>query len=336
MMLDTATLFNATLASSSLAAAFELGFMERLESESTVDLRVFCTDEALNLPTMQEMSRALACFDIVSIDETGFIVKPGPGFVQAYRDKGYFLWLVCGYGYALQHLARLTRNAARPADSSNRAFVQRDGRYIAMADKDCGAHHVDSVFERFFVPRPGDIVCDLGCGAAGRLISLVTQHEGLRAVGVDIDQGAAEIARANVEAAGLADKIQVVVDDVRSLSEREQFEDVTVLTCFFMGHELWPKDRCVEVFARLRRRFPSVERFFLGDTFNSELVPPCQPPIFTLGFEFLHAVMGQRIPTLTEWMSAFAASDWECARQQAIPIPFTTVFDLRPRSARAV
>ena len=331
MTLNTATLFNAALGAASLVAAHELDLLDEVDRHAPVDLRRFSSERALNFEAVQGIARALACVDVLSVDEAASCASAGAGFRQALRDMGFFLWLVGGYGYALQHLAALTRTATRAADQDDRSFVMREPRYIALAGKSCGANYVDYEFEQFLSPAETEVVCDLGCGAATRLINLVTKYPGVRGVGVDIDPAMVQAARASIESAGVADRIRIVRDDVRNLAERDEFHGITVLTSFFMGHDLWPKDRCLTILARLRKRFPAAARFLLCDTFNCEPGAATKAPIFCLGFELIHAVMGQRIPTSNDWLEVFSESAWQYVGQRPLGMPFTAVFDLRPR-----
>jgi len=73
-----------------------------------------------------------------------------------------------------------------------------------------------------------------------------------------------------------------------------------------------------------------VKRFLLCDTYRSELSISHEIPVFTLGFEVTHAVMGQYIPSLSEWMELFAEAGWRCATRRFIDLPFSCIFDLRP------
>lgn len=80
-----------------------------------------------------------------------------------------------------------------------------------------------------------------------------------------------------------------------------------------MGHDFWPRDRCVDNLRRLRRSFPRVQRFFLCDTVRILLDNPDSRyavqegamPIFTLGFEIGHALMGVTLPTAEDWGGCF-------------------------------
>ena len=328
--MNPAHLFNATLASASISAAFELGIFSHLAAKGDLSLDFFCKTHELDASTIRAIANVLACFDIVVFRDSALIVGPGKSFDAVYRDKGYFMWLIGGYGYALQRLSDLARLVNRPSNPDDRSFVKRDGKYIAMAGRDYGEQFVDCDFEALLNPSPDDILCDLGCGSAGRLIGLVKKHRGLRGIGIDIDAGAVGLAQDSVRREGLEDQVQIISGDITALGSHARFADVTLLCCFFMGHDLWPRDRCLRVLNGIRACFPNVTRFLLCDTYNSELKPALDTPIFTLGFEFLHSVMGQYIPSLREWSEIFSESQWRCQDVRTIGIPYSAIFVLSP------
>src|SRR6266498_765686 len=170
--MNTAQLFNSTLASASISAAFELGIFSELSTKGELSLDSFCKAHELDVATIRAMMHALACFDIVEFRDSALIVGPGKSFDAVCRDKGYFMWLISGYGYALQRLCDLARLENRPSNPDDRSFVKRNGKYIAMAGRDYGEQFVDRDFEAVLSPSPNDFLCDLGCGSAGRLIGL--------------------------------------------------------------------------------------------------------------------------------------------------------------------
>lgn len=63
-------------------------------------------------------------------------------------------------------------------------------------------------------PRNGRAV-ELGCGAGAALLCLATRRPDLQLVGVEIDAASAELARRNVAANRLTDRVEIVVADVR-------------------------------------------------------------------------------------------------------------------------
>jgi cyclopropane-fatty-acyl-phospholipid synthase len=67
--------------------------------------------------------------------------------------------------------------------------------------------------------EPGERLLDIGCGW-GSLVLHAAAHHGVRALGVTLSEPQAELARQRVEAAGLADRVEVRVLDYRELDEQ--------------------------------------------------------------------------------------------------------------------
>jgi ribosomal protein L11 methylase PrmA len=60
---------------------------------------------------------------------------------------------------------------------------------------------------------PNDVVYDLGCGD-GRIVVTAAKEYGAHGVGIDIDPQRVAEARANVEAAGVGDKVKILEQDL--------------------------------------------------------------------------------------------------------------------------
>lgn len=324
-------LFNSVVAGAAISAAFELGLFEELERKGTIHVPSYCDEANLHEPSVASIFRALACFNIVELSSDAGVVRRGPSFADAYREKGYFLWLIKGYGHLLQNLADLARRANRPPDNDDPSFVRRSLKHIAMAGRDYGSQLVDPYFEDVLNEQHFTVACDLGCGSAERLLKIAKKHPGIRGIGLDIDAGVVTLARDRIREESLEDRVVAVAGNVTDLSPRPEFDDVDLLFCFFIGHDLWPRARCQQVLQRLLNIFPKAQRFLLCDTYRSDAAPSPHIPTFTLGFELTHAVMGQYIPSEAEWLALFEDTGWRCVGRQEVGIPFSAIFDLRPR-----
>lgn len=320
----TADIFNSAIAAAAIAALFDLGLFDELQERETISLREFCEKRGLHQPSILMLLYALECFDIVALSPAKDFVRPGKAFAATYRDKGYFLWLTRGYGYMWQHLSDLVKNGEGSFESA-----RRDGGYIAKAGRDYGAQFVDEYFHTMLYQMPFQVAADLGCGSAMRLINLAKQNPAFRGIGIDINEGAVKLAQEAIVAAGLQDRLTIVRADAGRLEARPEFAEVEVLFCFFMGHDLWPRANCLQVLQKIRSVFPRLKRFLLSDTYRSDLPASRHVPIFTLGFEVSHAVMGQYIPSAAEWMDLFDEAGWTCVERRDLGIPFSTIFDLR-------
>ena len=66
--------------------------------------------------------------------------------------------------------------------------------------------------------RPGMRLLDVGCGW-GSMVLHAAQHHGVSAVGVTVSREQADLARARVAAAGVADRVEIRVQDYRDVSD---------------------------------------------------------------------------------------------------------------------
>lgn len=319
-------LFNSAISGFALAAAAELGVLDELEQNSRIDIAAYARDERLHEPSLRAIVDAMASAGIVEVTADRNAAKPTPAFTAVYDTKGFFVWLLSGCGELLRTAGTVARTAERTG-----AFVRRDARAIGRGAADFGARFIDPLFEAALGDLEGSFVADLGCGSGDRLIRAVLARPGARGLGIDISPAAVELARERVAAAGLEGLISIVQDDVRALEARPEFAEVDYATCFLMGHDFWPRERCLSVLESLRRCFPRLRSFALCDTYRSGVVPSDDVPFLTLGFEFVHALMGQYVPTLEEWRDVFAASGWRTVAEHDIPMPpFTKIFHLVP------
>jgi phenylpyruvate C(3)-methyltransferase len=321
--------FNGTIISAAVCAAYELGLLDELHDRGSVDIAQFTADRQLDKLVVTEVLRALTYADIVVLPWPTDDGKAAPGsaFGELWRHKGYFLWLFGGYGELISTAAE----QCRCLGSGVRKF-DRNGAAIAAAAGDYGREFVDAAFEKVVDEFPFGQAADIGCGNASRIIRLARLRPDCEFIGIEIDPQAVEMARANVDEAGLADRIRIIHGDAEALPANG-FSRVQLVFSFFMGHDFWPLPRCLETLNIIRSSFPDVQRFLLSDTYKSGAGDSKEPPIFTLGFEFTHALMGTNVPTLAEWKSAFAQSVWDLTGTSELGIANSVIFDLRPSPA---
>lgn len=105
-----------------------------------------------------------------------------------------------------------------------------------------------------------------------------------------------------------------------------------------MGHNFWPRYNCVATLQQLRKVFPNVRRFILGDATRTLLNQNRSKTtaakdivsIFTLGFEFSHAMMGVYTATVEEWDSVFVEGGWRCVKKHILGhLANSVIFELK-------
>lgn len=324
--MSAASLFNAYVTTAAVSASFELGLLDEVNQREKIDLGRFAADRGLFAPALNAVATSLANADVLRVLQVDpVIVASGPAFDDIWANKGYFLWLVGGYGEMLSRMADLTTEATRAADP-----WRRDGGAIARAGKDYGGQFVDPIVDRLLGERDYAFLADLGCGSANRIIRLAIANPDRRFLGIDRDSGAIAVASKAVKDAGLEDRVTIIQDDLQGLADRAEYAEVDTLMSFFLGHDFWPRDGCLRTLDGMRRAFPNAESFLLSDTCASPRQSTDEKPIFTLGFEVTHALMGQYIPTPSEWGELFEESSWQLLKRTTLDIPYSEVFHLAP------
>lgn len=327
-----AQIHHSAVAASAIGAAWELGALDELAEAGVLDTGEFADRHGLAAPATVGMFRALAAVGIVT--RHGTKVVTAENFAEVYRTRSFFHWLSRGSAELFRALPDVLRLENRVGD-----FIRRDSAAIAFACQEINTLCYDPWFWPAIDRLDVDVtvVADLGCGGGQRIIDILRRYPNARGIGIDIAASALELARGRVREAGLDNRAMLVEADVTSLTaDRQEFSEVDLLTCFMMGHDFWPRQQCVEMLERLRRVFPNLRRFLLGDATRHAETEDRDLPVFAVAFELAHAVMGKYIPTLEEWQSVFQESGWQLVKTHSINIAVNEViFELEPhRPAR--
>ncbi|NED11802.1 methyltransferase domain-containing protein [Streptomyces sp. SID9124] len=319
-----ADLYSSYVAAAALSAAQQLGILDRLAEDGQAPFGNG-GDESLSDTVVRAVHRTLHWARVVEVKDEEVVI-PGALFAEAYAARGYFYWLVKGCGELFSIAPDVALAERRTGD-----FYHRDMRAVAVGSRLIGDEEVEPLFDRILADPPVGKVADLGCGSGQRLIRILGNHPDARGVGVDIAPAAVQLAAESVESAGLSDRITLLQGDVLELEPRLEFADVDTVTCVFMGHDFWPYDSCVQTLRRLRTAFPAARRLLICDVVRTSELPSPDTTIFTLGFEAVHALMGDYLPTLDQWQEAFRESGWKCLNVQPTTVPPNGyLFELSP------
>lgn len=309
-----AFLYNAAVAAWAICAAWETGALDELQDRRKIDAAEFAERRGLDKLATLGMFRALASVEIVLRHDDTVIATDL--FDEINHNRSFFHWVMRGSGELFREMPSVLQNDNRVGE-----FYRRDPAAIAFACREISAITYDETFwatvERAGVGGIG-VVADLGCGSGGRIMQVLDRFPAARGLGIDIAEPSLVVARREAAATGYGERTTFVQGDVLALTPRPEYADVEVLTCFMMGHDFWQEGRCVETLRRLREAFPSVRRFLLGDATRSVGVPDTELPVFTLGFELGHDLMGTFMPTLGDWLGVFEGSGWELLRTNHI------------------
>ncbi|MFD4672029.1 class I SAM-dependent methyltransferase [Lentzea sp. NPDC058450] len=320
----TAQIFNSAVAASAIAAAWELGALTELRESGTLKVPEFAGKNDLHEESTRGLFVALASVGVVSRD--GDTVVPGEQFDEVYQAKSLFHWLMRGSAPLFAEIPSVLRNGNREG-----RYYHRDAAAISAACREANTQFYDPVFwpvlEGIDFEPAG--VADLGSGSGERLLQILKRHPQARGIGIDIASPAIDMARAEAERQGVGDRLSFIEADVRKLEPSPEFEDVDLLTCFMMGHDFWPRERCITSLQQLRKAFPNARRLLLGDNVRTTNVPDDEIPVFTLAFEFGHAMMDVYLPTLDEWLDVFDEAGWKCVEAHRVEsLAGAVVFEL--------
>lgn len=85
----------------------------------------------------------------------------------------------------------------------------------------------------------GGLLLELGCGVAGRVLTMLQALPGMRAVGVELSSDLSDEARRRALALGVAERFEVVCSDAAAFSRPEAF-DVAFWSQFFFPADARP------------------------------------------------------------------------------------------------
>ncbi|WP_260867620.1 class I SAM-dependent methyltransferase [Streptomyces sp. SAJ15] len=319
--------YNHALAAWSISAAWEIGVFDAIREQGSLEMGEFAAGRGLDAASLRELVRVLASADVVSRDpDHEDAVRPGPNFAEADRSKSLFHWMTRGCGELFSTLPDLMRT-----DNRVGSFYRRDAAAISVACREINAEWWDPVFLPVVNGLDFSYVADLGSGSGGRLIRLAQSRPGVRGLGIDAADGAIDVATKAVAEAGLADRITITQGDATALEPRPEYAGVDLLTSFMMGHDFWPRAEAVASLRRIREVFPDLKHFLLADATRTTAYGDRDMPIFSMAFEFAHAVMGDYLPTLEEWGPVFEEAGWRVEGAHPISVPADSVmFHLVP------
>ncbi|RGP69664.1 methyltransferase [Fusarium sporotrichioides] len=329
---EVASIFNSAIASCAIGTAWEVGILDKLRDSGRLHTGSFAKKNDLDVASTEGLVTSLVVVDILKRD--GDDIVPGRLFKETYRTKSLFHWLSLGSGALFSRMQYVVRNENRHGD-----YYTRDPAAIAYACRDINTQHFEPAFFKALDSVTFDVqrVVDLGCGSGGRLMQILDRFPEATAIGIDLAGPALKVASSEALQRGYGTRLSFTEGDARVLKYRNEFAEVDLLTCFMMGHDFWPRENCITTLQNLRDIFPNVRRFILGDATRILLgkegderkAREADVPVFTLGFELGHAMMGVYLPTLEEWDGVFTDGGWKCVNKHIFYTPSkSVVFEL--------
>ena len=309
------SIFNSAVVAHAISRADQLGMLDRLERDGYLSVHAL---DGVAPSIADAIVELLELVEVVEVNDQGHAL-PGLKFERALLVKGFFSWLFGGSGAVLEP-------EALPASERGSNRLMRNARLIGQSCADFGGRNIDGVVEQLDIWRAGQLVLDLGCADGSRLVRLARQ-QGVRGLGLDIAAESLQEGVKKILEYNLQGEIRLEYGDVRSPDAVTlDTRGVDVLTMFLMGHDLWPEVDAVSILSAWRRRCPKAQWLVLCETARSEdarkQLETTQIPV--LGFEYLHALMGQYIPTFGQWENVLERSGWVLRKRVYLDVPAST------------
>lgn len=317
--------FNSYILANAVFGLHCLGMLDPLHADESVDVERYAADHDIEPTRLRAMADVLVRLGYLTASWPD--VRTTDAGRELLRSHGFFTWIVGGYGEVLRKLPALARGEMRLGRD-----IAREDRYVAEAGEEIDVvARVQDVITDIVRSIETVTVVDLGCGNLDRLLALAETFPHLRGWGVDISPDACAMARDAIVQRTMSDRVAVIEANVLDyLQERptpdEQEPDLVV--SFFMLHDLFARRDPVTLLQEIRQRFPSARHFLLGDTTRHDFAAGV--PIFSLGFELLHAFMDVPIRPHAEYESAFAQAGLHLLERRDAGVPSTSLYLLRP------
>lgn len=235
----------------------------------------------------------------VTREERGLFTLTDYG-AAIYRDRGFLLWLVGGYGEPLRRLDAFLSLGKRYGED-----FTRDGRWVADGTALMTADNLVPGAITLLGRIAFTSVLDLGCGNAQFLTDVCSKF-GARGTGVDVSPGAYAEAEKIVADEGMRDRIRLVLGNVLDLDQIPGLDGIDLVVTFYLLHEIFGMGRevLVDYLTDLSRRLPAKATLVIAEIeppFDGDMKQP-----FTPEYAYVHALMRQRLLSVEDWAAVLA------------------------------
>lgn len=296
--------FNGYLAAQIIFALDRLGLLDALE-QGPVEAARFACSNGTDARLLCELLRAAERCGYLEVRADRAILTAAGR--EAARMRGYFTWAVGGY-------ARMLADTAAMVSGEHRfdRDIFRDEAMVALGSGQNDRALMSAILDDALAKLDFTLIADLGSGTAARLCRIAGARDGMRGVGLDISAAATQLAQTTIKRAKLGERVQALQTDVLDVVSRRRYDpllaEVDTVMSFFLLHDLLadPTIR-PQVFPRLREALPQCGTFLLADTMLAPAHPPAAAlPVFSVGYEFVHALMGVPLHTKETYEALFA------------------------------
>ena len=237
-------------------------------------------------------------------------------------EAGYLSWSLNANRPYIDHAAEFLRQCGVPGGRH-----QRDGRRVAVSSRWIGSYgFYPGVISEITMRKPQRIV-DLGAGAGGLLIHLLTVLPDSTGLALDLSPAACDEAERAACRADVHNRLTVVNRSIESLiDDAGPVRDADVVHAGFVLHDVLADQDVLDGVLRSCRESIADD----GCLVVTDAVPYVENPrerAFSALFTYLHASsMGVHLPSADKWCAAFQRAGFANVNTTPLRMPGSRMF----------
>jgi SAM-dependent methyltransferase len=305
-----------------LEMAEGLGLSNILDREAPFTLDEVATTADLSEDAAQSFLQALLFAGLVKQGADPRHFTPCPDLADRRYDAGYLSWSLNANRPYIDHAAEFLRGPESTAGQ-----YQRDGRRVAVSSRWVGSYgFYPGVISEITSRKPQHIV-DLGAGAGGLLIRLLTELPDSKGVALDLNTAACEEAERAGRRADVQDRLAVVNRSIESLLEDAgPIRGADVVHAGFVLHDVGVDADLFDGVLRICRESLADG----GCLIATDAVAYADNPrerAFSALFTYLHSSsMGVRLRSEGKWRAAFQQAGFSNVTSTPLRMPGSRMF----------
>ncbi|WAP60619.1 class I SAM-dependent methyltransferase [Streptomyces sp. S465] len=287
----------------------------------------FTLHEVMATATVPESGAAaflgtLLCAGLVERGEDPHCFMPCSDMADRRYAAGYLSWALNANRPYIDNAALFLRDPAAAG-----AQYQRDGRRVAVSSRWIGSYGFYPGVVSEITSRTPRRIVDLGAGAGGLLIHLLTALPDSSGLALDLSAAACEEAERAAQRAGVGGRLQVVNRSIESLVEDSSpVQDADVVHAGFVMHDVVSRPEVLDGVLRTCRASIADG----GCLVVTDAVPYVADPRergFSALFTYLHSSsMDVTLPPEEEWRAAFARAGFSDVTSAPLRMPGSRMF----------
>jgi precorrin-6B methylase 2 len=235
-------------------------------------------------------------------------------------NRAFAVWLIGGYGAYLRKTIMCSLN------QDTEAHKTINGEYVAIGSQMANQSFMKDVFLDLLDEYSPKSLVDLGCGVGARLVTSCQNDSECFAYGIDINKDAVKLANARVRSNNLSERVKILHGDALERGSelgRSIDRPIDVVMSFMSMHDIFNIYGPRESARRIISNFNRPGYIWVADTVKSDSDLEQPLPIFTSGFELVHAFQKIDLFNKEIYIDAFESAGARLVEQRYLNVPNT-------------